>query len=287
MKALRRKVRKGTSVNRAVRMFNSKTGGRLHPSTLARRFKESKDPLKYSKITAKQALKKDTQKARLKFCKKYEKRKHHHWVFVDGTVITLRTGVNSKVNFRWTRVDEEVPKEKGKLIAYFFVYAAVARGWKSKLYFVRPSWTPGCTTPKSVEPFTSKDYMTTMHAFKAEMALEGKLDGFQIVRDHAPQHMSKVSQAEMVAADIPILVDFPARSFDLNMIEPVWAHLKRGVDLRRASTPEGFKRVIKEVWEKLPQATIDGLIRGGKTNMQKVIAKKGKWCTSYPEAMDC
>jgi hypothetical protein len=46
--------------------------------------------------------------------------------------------------------------------------------------------------------------------------------GYSLLMDHARQHTSKLSAVAMQNMGLPVMADFPAKSWDLNVIENVW-----------------------------------------------------------------
>ena len=60
-------------------------------------------------------------------------------------------------------------RAKGKLLAYLHFYAAVAKGWRSKLYFVPPSPQVGSGKAKGDRAFESTDYERFMAGLDREL----------------------------------------------------------------------------------------------------------------------
>ena len=116
-------------------------------------------------------------------------------------------------------------QSEGKAAGLPAFYAAVAKGWRSKLYFVPPSPRVGSGKAKGDRAFESTDYERFMVGLDRELRrhFDGQL--FNIIRDRASQHIKAEKYAVLSALNLPIVVDYPAQSWDINCIEHVWAHL--------------------------------------------------------------
>lgn len=88
------------------------------------------------------------------------------------------------------------------------------------------------------------------------------------------------------------LMDWPASSPDLNPLEPVWVHLRRELakqhpELARATgTPAAIKKRLAEVltalWNDIPQAYLQRLIRSMPGKMAEVKQVRGRLTKSWP-----
>lgn len=93
-------------------------------------------------------------------------------------------------------------------------------------------------------------------------------------QDNARPHVRKDVIEGMLNLDMKLL-DWPPYSPDLNIIETVWAIMKRRVELRNPSTVEELRTIVQEVWDELSFDTIHGLIMSIPGRMQQVINIEG------------
>lgn len=100
-------------------------------------------------------------------------------------------------------------------------------------------------------------------------------------QDNAPCHASKSTIAWLQAKNIRVL-QWPARSPDLNPIENLWGILVRIVyaNGRQFKDAQSLKQAIMEAWEEIPSNTLRKLVDSMKNRLFEVINKNGN-CTSY------
>ena len=73
-----------------------------------------------------------------------------------------------------------------------------------------------------------------------------------------------------------LLKDWPPYSPDLNIIEVIWAIMKRRLDAIPSATLDQMKVVIMQVWNELEFSTINKLVDSIYNRMALVIAKGGE-----------
>lgn len=97
-----------------------------------------------------------------------------------------------------------------------------------------------------------------------------------LLQDNASIHASRSTSAWLTAYKINVL-DFPARSPDLNPIENVWGILVRRIyaNNRRFRTLNQLKGAILEAWENLEQSLLNKLVDGMPHRIFEVIQKNG------------
>jgi hypothetical protein len=72
-----------------------------------------------------------------------------------------------------------------------------------------------------------------------------------------------------------LLPEWPRCSIDLNIIETVWAIMKRRVDRYPPGTTEDLKISLQEVWDQMQFPTINGPIGFMQNRLIQVIAGNG------------
>lgn len=81
----------------------------------------------------------------------------------------------------------------------------------------------------------------------------------------------------MTTANIPILEGFPPQSWDLNVIENCWGMLMQKFEGRRPRTLRGFKAVVREAWDQIPQSSINKLVDSWDQRVRAVVQNDGAW----------
>lgn len=101
-------------------------------------------------------------------------------------------------------------------------------------------------------------------------------ESFVLMQDNARPHVARTVRRYLSEAAI-VLMDWPARSPDLNPIEHMWEEVKRRVRTRNVAplTIEGLKSALEEEWQGIPQETVKKLIRSMKNRCEAVIRVRG------------
>lgn len=281
VKAIRRMASpKATCCSISTRLRRSKKAD-LHRTTVGKVLKGGKRPLVWRPVVMSRRLSSSNRAARLVFCSDHKPAPRAPWVFVDGKMLSLYSDRHGSLSHAWQSLNKPLTKGSGKLVATFHFYAAVARGFKSQLYFVPPSWEGG-TAPKSAQTFKGPSYVGVMRRLQKELELWGPSKGtYHIIRDKARQHTSASTVQALAPLKLPILESFPAQSWDVNCIEHVWAQLAQKVRGRRPRTPAGFKAVILKEWGAIPQSTIDLLVAGVPKRILRIAEGGGAWIADY------
>ena len=104
---------------------------------------------------------------------------------------------------------------------------------------------------------------------------------FIFQQDNAPVHASK-STREWLCNNSISVVEWPARSPDLNPIENIWGVLARDVyaDCRQFSNVQEFKNAILCAWGRITEMQVKNLVGSMKNRMIEVL-KKNDEITGY------
>ena len=126
------------------------------------------------------------------------------------------------------------------------------------------------------EVINSRHYcqMIENHLYPDAHALFG--EDFILQQDRSSSHVSKETLCFLENWNIEVM-DWPAKSPDLNPIENVWGILTRMVfhDGAVYDTKDQLWRAIKSCWENLSMETIQSLVDSMNSRMIKVIEKNG------------
>jgi hypothetical protein len=101
-------------------------------------------------------------------------------------------------------------------------------------------------------------------------------ENWELMQDNAPPHIARYTITELTMRGIKLLERWPPYSPDLNIIEVVWAVMKRRVSTRNPKTLEELQEIIQEVWNNLSYTTINSLVNSMQSRLQKIIRNQGE-----------
>ena len=93
-------------------------------------------------------------------------------------------------------------------------------------------------------------------------------------QDLAPAHAAKSTKDWFAEKQLEVLA-WPANSPDLNVIENLWAIVKRKIRVRKPTTLDQLKQNIASAWEAVSAETCDKLVKSMPRRLQAVIQAKG------------
>lgn len=99
---------------------------------------------------------------------------------------------------------------------------------------------------------------------------------FLFMHDNARAHTAGIVREYLRDENIPVM-DWPAKSPDMNPIEHMWDELKRRVRARQpaAETMQELRTAIEQEWEMIPQNFIERLINSMPNRMRAVVDAHG------------
>lgn len=274
--AVRRLARRRLTCRQVQSRIAQRHGLRLSQTTVCRVLKGGRQPMQYSRIKRGRELKEKNRLSRLEFCKGHLKHCKNNWVFIDAKDIYCYFEASGRAAFAWQRLDEH-PSPQLCNPWVFRVYAAVALGHKSDLVFAPPSPPAGTKLHKSKVPFNSSEYIKVMARLKESFVKWYPRGRYHIIQDRAKQHTSNASVAALTALSLPIIKDYPAQSWDLNIIENVWGILEGKLLGTVSRNTSEWRAAIEEAWQQVQQDSIDKLVKGMNERLQSIIHAEGKW----------
>jgi len=135
------------------------------------------------------------------------------------------------------------------------VWAAAGYYMKSKLYFFTQNLN-GELYRKIIQSRLRNDRITYAPDCPATLSQR-----YEFLQDNDPKHKAKKTMdklEELVGGDI---IDHPAQSPDLNIMEDLWSYLDRRVKAGKIKTLRGLQRKLTEEWDKMSWATIRAVTR--------------------------
>jgi len=236
-------------------------------------------PLSFKSVKSGRRLSDRNKSLRLKFVNKClrasRKLDLDHTVFIDQKSVCMGFDEAQGYSKRWQKEGSRHIFAKSSNPQTFTFYAAVAKGHKSDLVMVPME---GDGKSKGACGFNSATFIMVMKELWEEVKgwyPEGQ--PFRVVLDHAKQHVSKLSKAELAEMGVPLLEGFPPQSYDLNLIEVAWAHLQQQLLGRRFKNKKNYEKEIREAWGRVKQDTIDQLVGNHMQQFQMIKDAGGDW----------
>jgi hypothetical protein len=153
------------------------------------------------------------------------------------------------------------------------VWGAIGYNFKSSLHFVQGTVTGEYYYDNVI-----------MGGFLDEADEAFQHTDWVLQQDNARPHIKKDIIEVMEYTGITILKPWPPYSPDLNIIERVWAIMKRRALEHRPKTIPHLKAVVEEVWANLSLDTINRLVAEMPRRLSQVIDNQGHTITKLKEA---
>lgn len=204
---------------------------------------------------------------RLDFAKKYVHMPHDYWKRVLWTDESTFQYHSSK-----KRVYVRIPKSLRKIKAP--VVEGISHGGGSIMFWGCIAYN-GLGDLVPVDRTMDKDtYLEVLNenALSCGERLIGESFIFQ--QDNAPCHKAKIITNFLKEKGV-FTLEWPPQSPDLNIIENVWAYIKRNRDSSLQRTRQDTVIEIKALWNDIPIDFIQALVNSVQRRLQKVIKARG------------
>jgi transposase len=145
------------------------------------------------------------------------------------------------------------------------IWGAIGWNFKSRLVFIE-----GRVDSKI---YCNSIIIASYIKYEADIAF-GK-GNWILQQDNAPCHVSKQTREILEGYGVPILPNWPAHSPDINVIEIVWAIMKRRIEKHNPKTRPELQFIIQETWDALSFETINKLIDSVRPRLEKLVQTDG------------
>lgn len=280
-KAARRMALSGQTATKVAASLSKKKQQPVSVATVIRTLATGKDPLLWVPVNRGRVLSPKNKGLRAKFCAANKNKQTGTWVFGDSKFYYMYRDGAGRLRWKWQNLQQmqSVISSGSPVVLHF--YGFVAKGYKSKLYFVPPTAPAGSKARKHREAYASKHFIELLPKVKRDLKKGGKDSArHPVVLDCAKQHTSDVSKAAIQAQQLHLVKDFPAQSWDINIIENVWGVLDGKLKAMGGPFPRGpggWCRRVRAAWKAIDQRTIDKLIRAVPKRMREIEQREGEW----------
>lgn len=143
-------------------------------------------------------------------------------------------------------------------------------------------WAGFCATGKLKITFTSfkmnsKDYIRILEGSLLPFLRKNRRKKFTFQQDNAAIHTSKETKQWIKDQKLDLL-EWPARSPDLNPVENLWGILVRRIyaEGKQYATVDELKAAISEAWENIEKSVLQNLVNSMPNRVFQVINRNGK-----------
>lgn len=134
--------------------------------------------------------------------------------------------------------------------------------------------------------FTSKDYIEVLEKvfLPSVRKVFPKPIKIKFVQDNSSIHKAKIVKEWFSRQEYVEVIDWPAKSPDLNPIENIWGLMVRNWEPEEIRTRENLSKKTKLIWEELKKENnmniSQNLVNSMKSRLEDVIIQDGEW-TGY------
>lgn len=282
-KHMKRKARAGATSVKIAEDLATKKGVNICRQTVANVLKGGKCPLSWLPISRGKVLRPANRLQRISFCRDHGEDRWQHTVFIDSKYLYVHRDQAKGWQFRWQDSSKPVVMSTPSNPYVFHFYAAVGHNNKSDLVFVPPTKGALGLDSKQKVSFQSCHFLDAMGRLlpKFKQWYPAR-SGYRVVMDHARQHSSKESRDGLAELKVPVMQDFPAQSWDMNIIEVCWAWMMQNLRGHNPRTRYGWERAIRKAWAGVDVGQINKLVNKVPKQLQRILEEDGKWVKYFP-----
>lgn len=177
-----------------------------------------------------------------------------------------RFAMTSDSRWIWARRGEHTESQYANKHSFplsCMVWGAIGVGFKSNLMFIENTINSNGYCDMLRESMLIRD--CNMHY---------GLRRWWFMQDGAPCHNSAHTTTHLQAF-INLLENWPANSCDLNPIETIWGVMKHYIKRNKPNSLIELKHLVQEVWDLIPQSSIDRLVLSFRSRMIAVVQEQG------------
>jgi hypothetical protein len=98
---------------------------------------------------------------------------------------------------------------------------------------------------------------------------------YYFAHDNAPPHVAQSTLNFLHEQHVPLLLDWPPNTPELNPVDKAWGWIKHVVQQQRPASQAQLQDSIQQAWDALPQSTIQKWILHCKTVCRQLIDNRG------------
>lgn len=227
---------------------------------------KSESHLKYIKRKSAPKLSSDHKSKRMEWCRQHMSF-GNNWrkiIFSDEKKFNLDGPDGYQFHWHDMRREPEYFSKRAFGGGSLMVWAAIGYNGKTELVFINGKQN-------------SIKYKETLIKYLIPFTTQITGDEWVFQQDNCPFHVSNYMKQWFIDENIDV-IDWPALSPDLNIIENLWSELTRRVyaNGRQFATVEDLRRVLIEEWEGIPKVYVQKLFDSMDNRIFEVIKSNGQ-----------
>ena len=100
-------------------------------------------------------------------------------------------------------------------------------------------------------------------------------NNWRFQQDNDPKHTSRLAK-NFLQENVPVVIDWPSNSPDINLIENLWAIVKRNVEKRKPKNLGDLEEFMDEEWDLISDDIINNLVGSMKKRCEEIIRLNGE-----------
>lgn len=251
------------AVAKDVEMF---LGKKCHPETIRRVLRD--DNFHGRTARNKPFISKKNQKVRIQFAKDHENKDISFWntvIFADESKFNISASDGKAYVWRQPNTELQIKNLRGTVKhggGHVMVWGCMSSAGVGKLEFIEST-------------MTKEVYLDLLQRNLLQSAEDlGIRDTFRFYQDNDPKHKSGIVQTWLIW-NCPHVIQTPAQSPDLNVIENLWHMLELGIRQHHISNVQSLKAALKEEWTKISPNYTQKLVDSMQSRLKCVINQKG------------
>lgn len=277
----KRQARSRQRVNKITSNINQQRSDPVSTATVRRVIVSGESGLRWLPLSRGRRLSDKNRSDRFEFCQEHESAQTGAWLYGDSKYFYLYPDGSGSLQWAWQEPDQKEQLSSCSNPIVLHVYAVVGKSFKSELEFVAPSPPPGSKAKKANQNFTGQCFVEAAKVLHKQIRAAGKDNArHPVVLDRAKQHTSGSTKEALSDMGFHYKQDFPAQSWDINIIENVWGVLETKLQQMRGrfpTTPDGWRRRLRDAWAQVEQSTIDKLVSSVKGRIREIVQLEGAW----------
>jgi len=258
---IKRSGRRGLTATAITKNLNRHRAMPISQATVNRALAVKPNPLHWAPINRGKVLSPANKTKRVEYCEANQNRHFTKWVFMDAKYLYLYRSPKGYLHWAWQDVGAKCKVESKENPWVFCFYAFVTTGHKSQLFFVPPSPPRDTLAHKSKKTLRSPHVVAVLE--QVVPIVNGWFKGkgnWELVMDNASQHKSGETKLALQQLGVKLVKDYPAQSWDLNIIENCWGIMDTKLLGSKARTTTAWYSAIEEAWDGVDQSSIDKLV---------------------------